>query len=196
MDCVGWHISCFQHSDSRSYGHAPGLRSFERGDRFILRYRLLGLFDERYKLHGCSRHRAGRNTSLSQFYRHQRQLFLRGWLWKFDRHSRTDAHYKDYDWEPDYLCHIEFPKCAIKFCSDHAEHQCVHQLLGSNGVLGHNYCYPECSASGWQDVPIQLRLGNYPGSLWAADRDHAAHAWPRSEEHTSELQSLTNLVCR
>src|SRR5437016_12139307 len=24
----------------------------------------------------------------------------------------------------------------------------------------------------------------------------ADHGWPRSEEHTSELQSLTNLVCR
>src|SRR5262249_56467775 len=28
------------------------------------------------------------------------------------------------------------------------------------------------------------------------DRDPAARAAPRSEEHTSELQSLTNLVCR
>src|SRR5262249_59799649 len=35
---------------------------------------------------------------------------------------------------------------------------------------------------------------------WAARRrgspDRLSHPWKRSEEHTSELQSLTNLVCR
>src|SRR5258706_1324835 len=37
-------------------------------------------------------------------------------------------------------------------------------------------------------------------ALGATDPSPALHAvaahWPRSEEHTSELQSLTNLVCR
>src|SRR5437016_9953864 len=32
--------------------------------------------------------------------------------------------------------------------------------------------------------------------LWRITRDSPARHGPRSEEHTSELQSLTNLVCR
>src|SRR5258706_5539631 len=31
---------------------------------------------------------------------------------------------------------------------------------------------------------------------WRRRRRERIAAWPRSEEHTSELQSLTNLVCR
>src|SRR5262249_58981930 len=43
---------------------------------------------------------------------------------------------------------------------------------------------PRCSRRAW------------PGSR-GTTRASAARAWcPRSEEHTSELQSLTNLVCR
>src|SRR5262249_58958191 len=33
-------------------------------------------------------------------------------------------------------------------------------------------------------------------SSWPTSRADRASCWPRSEEHTSELQSLTNLVCR
>src|SRR5438093_9924547 len=60
--------------------------------------------------------------------------------------------------------------------------------------------------------PVRPVLGLFPGSraqevkrLWPAFRDAAARVLaarpdvkrrPRSEEHTSELQSLTNLVCR
>src|SRR5437016_6426116 len=38
-------------------------------------------------------------------------------------------------------------------------------------------------------------LVDRPGHGWSA-RDRPEDSTPRSEEHTSELQSLTNLVCR
>src|SRR5438093_7277127 len=40
-----------------------------------------------------------------------------------------------------------------------------------------------------------LRMGIEPLERWAACASLARPEW-RSEEHTSELQSLTNLVCR
>src|SRR5438046_7186823 len=46
---------------------------------------------------------------------------------------------------------------------------------------------------------ISTRAGGYGGEdIWASYREHTHDdfAWQRSEEHTSELQSLTNLVCR
>src|SRR5438093_11567654 len=56
-------------------------------------------------------------------------------------------------------------------------------------------------------LPISLPLQRYGRAAASAatqgrGRDHASRdrgfreAWSRSEEHTSELQSLTNLVCR
>src|SRR5437016_10893716 len=53
--------------------------------------------------------------------------------------------------------------------------------------------------------PYYSRAGTCPGELGCGERkesdDDLRHSWPRrsflrSEEHTSELQSLTNLVCR
>src|SRR2546426_2990498 len=38
--------------------------------------------------------------------------------------------------------------------------------------------------------------GQPPARAGALERLHPAHALPRSEEHTSELQSPCNLVCR
>src|SRR5437016_6438627 len=37
---------------------------------------------------------------------------------------------------------------------------------------------------------------SFPAIVAVGDRSARPHARPRSEEHTSELQSLTNLVCR
>src|SRR5437016_7761766 len=49
-------------------------------------------------------------------------------------------------------------------------------------------------------LPILVGLGSLWGASAAAAADayrvDPAHATVRSEEHTSELQSLTNLVCR
>src|SRR5437016_12093615 len=42
--------------------------------------------------------------------------------------------------------------------------------------------------------PRFRRPGDSPGGALPGHR--AGYPWPRSEEHTSELQSLTNLVCR
>src|SRR5262249_61952828 len=46
---------------------------------------------------------------------------------------------------------------------------------------------------------VELRLAGHPEHhhlVRVDDRDHAGGLVGRSEEHTSELQSLTNLVCR
>src|SRR5262249_57937839 len=45
---------------------------------------------------------------------------------------------------------------------------------------------------------LALGLGRWarPAAPGACFRSPPAEAWARSEEHTSELQSLTNLVCR
>src|SRR2546430_6303085 len=49
------------------------------------------------------------------------------------------------------------------------------------------------SARGHEQEDLDERLGPHPGTL-----EETAHAGPeaRSEEHTSELQSQSNLVCR
>src|SRR2546430_12565512 len=39
-----------------------------------------------------------------------------------------------------------------------------------------------------------LRLGRHHHARWKKAEQHIG--WPRSEEHTSELQSQSNLVCR
>src|SRR2546425_9611928 len=45
--------------------------------------------------------------------------------------------------------------------------------------------------------PVRCRRGDRNARLADADRaDAMAHRHPRSEEHTSELQSLAYLVCR
>src|SRR5438046_5037247 len=48
----------------------------------------------------------------------------------------------------------------------------------------------EVESGAWNEIQ--------PGSYVFMDADYARNEWaaPRSEEHTSELQSLTNLVCR
>src|ERR1019366_97133 len=46
-----------------------------------------------------------------------------------------------------------------------------------------------------RDVPPAAGPPTRRGPL-AAPRTARRDGWPRSEEHTSELQSLTNLVCR
>src|SRR5438046_328847 len=50
--------------------------------------------------------------------------------------------------------------------------------------------YGTCSSAAQKD-------STYPIQTISYDRGHPKSPWPpRSEEHTSELQSLTNLVCR
>src|SRR5256885_16931313 len=45
-------------------------------------------------------------------------------------------------------------------------------------------------------LPISFTPICSPPPNWAACRSPTASSWPRSEEHTSELQSPCNLVCR
>src|SRR2546421_9736528 len=50
-----------------------------------------------------------------------------------------------------------------------------------------------------REVPVRLRKGNFELQLFRErqiDRKHRARFLPRSEEHTSELQSRSDLVCR
>src|SRR5438046_6131033 len=54
--------------------------------------------------------------------------------------------------------------------------------------------YRNCAAAGTSNVSLCWMFTSIPPSnLWLA---HSSRHRRRSEEHTSELQSLTNLVCR
>src|SRR5438046_6409434 len=60
---------------------------------------------------------------------------------------------------------------------------------------------PEGALSSWQVLPAARQdreppLESIEDRLWAQDLDPGCSELDRSEEHTSELQSLTNLVCR
>src|SRR5205823_10524314 len=50
--------------------------------------------------------------------------------------------------------------------------------------------------SDMRDAIVVLLAGGQGERLWPLTRDRAKPAVPRSEEHTSELQSLAYLVCR
>src|SRR5436853_1301994 len=56
-----------------------------------------------------------------------------------------------------------------------------YTTLFRSSVISSSTCRPNFSA-------------RYPVRLWIAARLFVS--WPRSEEHTSELQSLRHLVCR
>src|SRR5437016_10412009 len=59
----------------------------------------------------------------------------------------------------------------------------IHVCRGDNAEPGQHIA-----------APVDYKLATIAGRNWRA-RPYLA-AVPRSEEHTSELQSLTNLVCR
>src|SRR5438093_9420850 len=64
------------------------------------------------------------------------------------------------------------------------------QLVGENGArIEHDAIVGDARDDGWVVCP-QLRRERVGGQLLRVQ------AHERSEEHTSELQSLTNLVCR
>src|SRR5262249_59367082 len=90
-----------------------------------------------------------------------------------------------------YGHHLDLPSFPTRRSSDLVERQLARGL-------------PEAEAAAlWECLFLTLPE---IGALLGHVRAHAAHGWvypavafaahTRSEEHTSELQSLTNLVCR
>src|SRR5262249_60563995 len=61
-------------------------------------------------------------------------------------------------------------------------------------IARHSMFIATCSRCSGSDEPL-VHLASAPQTAIASAEDPAMPA-PRSEEHTSELQSLTNLVCR
>src|SRR5207237_7123860 len=86
-------------------------------------------------------------------------------------------------------------------CTQRATMSCVHYLLISerrNTCLSLNCADVAARPAGFPQrgprivIVITARHG---WSGWKPAKHRAPH-WPRSEEHTSELQSHLNLVCR
>src|SRR5256885_10251025 len=52
------------------------------------------------------------------------------------------------------------------------------------------------TGSAWNPAPVRGLTADFPGPADRPRSPNAAHGRCRSEEHTSELQSPCNLVCR
>src|SRR5260370_24737960 len=68
-------------------------------------------------------------------------------------------------------------------------------LFRSGGADVRGTCRLPCAATA-RSVGSQTSEPPYPGKCNCVDRDHCPDPTDRSEEHTSELQSHLNLVCR
>src|SRR5256885_9346463 len=116
-------------------------------------------------------------------------LMVQQFLWVVDRcfffssrrrHTRLQG-----DWSSD-VCSSDLPTTAAHVADEFGDTLLV--LDGGACEVGIESTIVDCT----RGVPVLLR----PGAITRDDIERACGQRPRSEEHTSELQSPCNLVCR